>query len=298
MDIKIIKPHDRLLSSFIKHFYFLRSNDADFRQSYVTFPQLTTPVSLFNHVRTDQDADRRHANCWQDPEAPPHGEVDGIFSRPMVVSYRGQIDEVTIVFEPLGLNQFLKCDLAEVAVGQNSRTFNPYGAEFDQFLTRLFARNQLDERCQLLEDFLLAHYQPFNHDVVSRSLECLTDTDKNTPVSQIARSVGVCHKTLTRLFQRHLGSTPVLLRKIARFRHSLALKFGDADCCQLTQLAHLSNYYDQPQFIKQYRQLTGESPASFFRHVSAIGGRDIFWRMLSTVLSCPENTISKVPISV
>jgi AraC-like DNA-binding protein len=198
----------------------------------------------------------------------------------MLINYRGKIDEVTVVFEPLGLNQFLKCDLAEVAVGRASRTFNPYGAEFDQFLVRLFARKNVDQRRQLLEDFFLTHYQPFQHDVLSRSLECLTDIDKNIPVSQIARSVGVCHKTLTRIFQRHLGSTPVVLRKIARFRRSLALRFGGAASSHLTQLAHLSNYYDQPQFIKQYRQLTGESPAKFFRHVSAVDGRDVFWRML------------------
>lgn len=160
MHVSVIKPHDPTLSRFIRHFYFLRSEDADFRLSYITFPQLTTPLSLFTHVRTHLDADRRRADCWEDPDAGCHGEVDGIFTRPMLINYRGKIDEVTVVFEPLGLNQFLKCDLAEVAVGRAGRTFNPYGAEFDQFLLRLFARKNVDQRHQLLEDFFLTHYVP------------------------------------------------------------------------------------------------------------------------------------------
>jgi AraC-like DNA-binding protein len=280
IDITVLKPRDPALGRFIRHFYFLKSESADFRQSYVTFPQLTTPVSLFNRVRCLRQPDRRQATCFHDPEAGPYGEVDGIFTRPMLIDYRGLIDEITIVFEPLGLNQFLECDYAAVAVGPISQTFNPYGDEVVQFLSDLFAEERVEQRRQLLEDFFLAHYRPFHNDVLLRSLEILVDADSDMSISEIARSLGVSHKTLTRLYQRHLGSTPVVLRRIARFRRSLELRLGGRDSSNLTQIAQLSNYYDQPQFIKQYHQLTGESPSEFFRHVSALGSRDIFWRML------------------
>ena len=280
MDIKVLKPQHPALRKFIRHFYFLRSETPDFKQSYVTFPQLTIPVSLFAHVRTHVAADRRQIMCWDDPNLGPHAEVDGIFTRPILITYKGKIDEVTVVFEPLGLNQFLNCDLVDVAVGPASRDFNPYGPEFDQFLKHLFALNSIDQRCRLLEAFFLDHYRPFAQPVLSHSFKSLIDSDHKMPISQIARSVGVSHKTLTRMFQRHMGATPVVLRKIARFRRSLELRVGPEAVPRLTQIALLSNYYDQPQFIKEYRYLTGESPTSFFRHVSAIGNKNIFWRML------------------
>jgi AraC-like DNA-binding protein len=280
MDINVLKPRDPTLRRFIRHYYFLKSESADFRQAYVTFPQLTIPLSLFNRVRTGLRPDRRQATCWHDPQAGPHGTVDGIFTRPMLIEYRGAIDEVTVVFEPLGLNQFLPCEFAAVAVGPGSQTFNPYGVEFDQLLANLFASPRAEERRQLLEDFLLARYTPFHNVVLARALEILVDVDRDVSVSELARSLAVSHKTLTRLFQRHLGATPVVLRRIARFRRSLELRFGGREVPNLTRIAQLSNYYDQPQFIKQYHQLTGESPSEFFRHVSAFGAQDIFWRML------------------
>ena len=279
MEVRVLKPANSALRSFIRHFYFLKSERANFKQSYVTFPQLTTPLSLFTRVRTKLDAGRRHASVWYDPKSKPHGEVDGIFMHPMVISYRGIIDEVTVVFEPLGLNQFLRCNYSEVAVGPASRRFNPYGAVFDQLLSKLFATSDMYERRNLLEEFLLAQYQPFRNEVLSRSLKCLIEVD-DMSVSQIARSVGVSHKTLTRMFQRHLGATPVVLRKIARFRRSLDLTFGSRPPHTSTEIALLSAYYDQSQFIRQYHQLTGDSPMRLYRNLSNISGENIFWRML------------------
>jgi AraC-like DNA-binding protein len=279
MEVKVEKPREHELKKFIRHFYFLKTDSEEFRQSYLTFPQLTTPLSLFVNVRTYLSADRTQAHCWHDRTAGLHAEVDGIFTRPMRINYRGKIDEVTVVFEPLGLNQFLRCDLAEVAVGGASRSFNPYGAEFHQFLGNLFADDKVERRLSVLEDFFRTNYRPFDNEILSRALECLRDTENKTPISQLAQSLGVSHKTITRLFQRHIGATPILVRRIARFRRSLELKFGDG-LSKLAQIAHLSDYYDQSQFIKQIHELTGESPASFFRHVSIMGGKDIFWRML------------------
>jgi AraC-like DNA-binding protein len=279
MEVTVLKPANTALGSFIRYFYFLKSEQANFKQTYATFPQLTTPLSLFTRVRSRLDADRRHASVWYDPKSKPHGEVDGIFTRPMIINYRGIIDEVTVVFEPLGLNQFLRCDLSEVAVGPASRRFNPYGAVFDQLLSKLFATRDMYQRRKLLEEFFLTQYQPFRNEILSRSLKCLIEDD-NMSVSRIARSVGVSHKTLTRMFQRHLGATPVVLRKIARFRRSLDLTFGSRPPHTSTEIALMSHYYDQSQFIRQYHQLAGDSPTRLYRNVSNIGGENIFWRML------------------
>ena len=208
MDVKVVKPREHALRKFIRHFYFLRADSEEFRQSYLTFPQLTTPLSLFVNARTSLSADRTLAHCWHDPTVAFHAEVDGIFTRPMRVNYRGKIDEVTVVFEPLGLNQFLRCDLAEVAVGEASRNFNPYGAEFHEFLGNLFADDKLERRVSVLEDFFRTNYRPFDNEILSRALKCLRDTENKTPISQLAQSLGVSQKTLTRLFHRHLGATP------------------------------------------------------------------------------------------
>ena len=279
MEVNVLKPANSELGDFIRYFYFLKSASPDFKQSYVTFPQLTTPLSLFTRARTRLDAERRRASVWYDPKSKPHAEVDGIFSRPMLVNYRGLIDEVTVVFEPLGLNQFLRSDYSEVAMGRASRRFNPYGAVLSRLLSRLFATANIHERRILLEEFFLTQYQPFRNEVLSRSLERVIK-DEGTSVADVAHSVGISHKTLTRLFQRHLGASPMVIRKIARFRRSLDLTFGSESPHTSTEIALMSDYYDQSQFIKQYHQLAGDSPARLHRNISSISGEKIFWRMI------------------
>lgn len=279
MEVTVLKPAHGELSTFIRHFYFLKTESVDFRQSYVTFPQLTTPLSLFNRVRTKLTADRRRASVYHEPKAKPSAEVDGVFSKPMLISYTGVIDEVTVVFEPLGLNQFLRSSYSETAMGLAARKFNPYGAVFDRLLSKLFATANVHDRRNLLEDFFLTQYQPFRNEILSRSLESVIKDDA-TSVAEIAHLVGVSHKTLTRLFQRHLGASPMVIRKIARFRRSLDLVFGSRSPNTSTEIALMSDYYDQSQFIKQYHQLGGDSPARLHRAISNIGGEKIFWRML------------------
>jgi AraC-like DNA-binding protein len=279
MQVTVLKPANNDLGKFIRYFYFLKSSSPGFKQSYVTFPQLTTPLSLLTRVRTRLDADRRRARVWYDPKSRPHAEVDGIFSKPMLVCYTGLIDEVTVVFEPLGLNQFLRSSYSEAAMGPASRRFNPYGAVFDRLLSRIFASGNMHERRNLLEEFFLTQYQPFRNEVLSHSLARVIK-EEETSVAQIARSAGVSHKTLTRMFQRHLGASPMVIRKIARFRRSLELMFEKRSPHTSTEVALMSDYYDQSQFIKQYRQLTGDSPTRLQQAVSNICGEKIFWRML------------------
>ncbi|HKP35588.1 MAG TPA: helix-turn-helix domain-containing protein [Pyrinomonadaceae bacterium] len=278
MLIEVVKPGSGLLSQYIRHIYFLRSGDRSNRHSYLTFPQLTTPLTLLKNVRSQMDSERRFAYLCQDESAGFHAEVDSVFTKPMHIQYEGVIDEVTIVFEPLGLNQFIEQDLRVVATGTSSRQFNPYGEAFDALLSDVFGTSDRRERLQLIEGFFKKKFVGFCHPVLSEAVRRLTSGSESPSITEIARDLGVSHRTLTRLFQRHLCTTPVVFRKIARFRHSLDIKFRTNPSETLTHIAHHCDYYDQSEFVRQYHELAGESPGKFFRDVSALNNHQIFWR--------------------
>lgn len=279
MDVRVLKPVDETIARFVKHFYFFKSESKDFRQSYVTFPNLTTPLSLFRNVRFHISDDGRYATCSHDRQPKYHAEIAGMFTHPIFVTYRGEIDEIAVVFHPLGLNQCIRQNYCDVTA-RNSQKFNPYGIDFDRLLANIFKLPGVEQRREALESFFLKHYVPFEDNTLSLALTLLTNFNEEMPVAQIASSVGVSHKTLTRRFQRHLGAAPVTFRKIARFRRSLEHVLSGTKSDSLTKAAHLSNYYDQAHFIKHYHQLTGEPPASFFRHVTMMGEQDFFWRLV------------------
>jgi AraC-like DNA-binding protein len=47
----------------------------------------------------------------------------------------------------------------------------------------------------------------------------------------------------------------------------------------LTGIAHGSNYYDQSHMLKDFKALTNLTPTSFFKSLSTVHDKTIFWKM-------------------
>jgi len=46
---------------------------------------------------------------------------------------------------------------------------------------------------------------------------------------------------------------------------------------KLTQIAYYNNYYDQSDFIKQYKKLVGLTPKQLFKNISEKGDNKTLW---------------------
>jgi AraC-like DNA-binding protein len=277
MYIESIEPINPLIARFVAYFYFFENEDGH-TQSYLTFPHINTPVSFFRHTKVERCGYKIVFS--HDEQADYVGYIAGKYQKPLHVTYQGKISEVAIFFKPLGLNQFIRQDYSEIA-SEVTQEFNPYGEALSSNLLReLFVLHSIDEKVRLFEDFLLKHYVPFENKAIEQALALITDVENQLSIAEIAESVGVSHKTLVRLFQRHLATSPIIYRKIARFRHSLENRLSNSSLGNLTEVGNNSNYYDQAYFIKQYRQLTGDTPTQFYRNLTLLASRKVKWQLL------------------
>ncbi|MBL4604534.1 MAG: AraC family transcriptional regulator, partial [Flavobacteriaceae bacterium] len=70
----------------------------------------------------------------------------------------------------------------------------------------------------------------------------------------------------------------MIVKKNIRFRNAL-LRIENQDVnFKLSDVAFDSGYYDQAFFNKAFKKLTGETPKQFFKNVSVLSKKDIYFK--------------------
>jgi AraC-like DNA-binding protein len=96
-------------------------------------------------------------------------------------------------------------------------------------------------------------------------------------VEELADKMGVSRKTLLRLFKKHHNCSVIDYIKMLQFRKSIESFTKKQNKATLTELAHDTFYYDQSDFVKHFKKLTGFSPKRFFKGLSNLGSQDTYW---------------------
>jgi AraC-like DNA-binding protein len=88
-------------------------------------------------------------------------------------------------------------------------------------------------------------------------------------VRELCRSLGVGERRLRRVFADAVGLTPKEACRVARFaRAAELLRSGEA--AEFGRVAYRAGYYDQPHFIREFRQLSGLTPGAYLDERRAV----------------------------
>lgn len=108
---------------------------------------------------------------------------------------------------------------------------------------------------------------------VSRSLRAavrrIVDADGNLKVAALAGEIGVTRQQLARQFAAHVGLTPKMFARVMRARAALgraaAARMAHPRNVNWGAIAHELGYYDQPHFIDDFKEITGQTPSEWLR---------------------------------
>ncbi len=106
--------------------------------------------------------------------------------------------------------------------------------------------------------------------ILQKAINLLSDFDIEYSIEEIAKRLCMNNRSFNRMFNKHLGISPIGFRKIARFRHSLKNKLFKDQFKTLTEIGYESNYYDQSYFHKMYKKITGQNPFKFFSSIEKL----------------------------
>lgn len=277
MDIQIHKPISPLLQQHIECFYTLNRQDEQASDTYLTFPGIYNIISLY--ADTETQASGNLLTIRSEPNGVLESRVVGKFSKAVCVKYEGRVNEITTLFKPLAINAFLPSPLKDHTDGHFS-FFNPY----PDFLPTMQAIQRMPVttgKLAALEAYWINKCHGFTHPFLPAILDEMNNEESpGRSFAEIGKSHGISRQTLHQHFERYLCKTPAEFRKIIRFRkavHSHDLLSAEP---RLTRLSLLANYFDQSHMIRDFKDLTGHTPKSFFKSITRFGDGEVNWLFL------------------
>lgn len=190
--------------------------------------------------------------------------VDAQRRYPIRIAQQGEVACVGVRFRTGGLTAFTDVPM-HILTDRTvplAEVFGPAGLALEEELRR-------SASTQLLDDFFRDRWKPPD----ARFLRLLERIPESAGVEALCSLEGVSVRTADRLFARHLGLSPKLMARVARFQRALQSLMRDPGVT-LAEVAAACGYYDQPHFIKDFRLFSGGVPRQHRGYFPADGPAD------------------------
>ncbi len=277
MEVKVFKPQNEKLKQYIECFYTLK-NSKDANISYITFPSVNTIVAILTNARFQID---NHQVTTREESTSSRftSSIIAHFQNPIVFTYKGFINEITIYFKPGGINAFLDKPLSFYNK-TNFNSFNPF-ADYEANMIKVLNQKTDNSKILTLEEYLLSKCKNEVNKTLHQIIETVLNPtfEKTYSINELSEKFKISRKTIHKLFIDYIGKSPIEFKKTVRFRQALERGTNPEILKLLTGIAHSTNYYDQSHMLKDFKSLTNQSPKSFFKSLSTIHDKTIFWQI-------------------
>ena len=266
--VRSFKPKSKLLARFI-HGFSTFEKGCDLNINFAAFPHVGPGLALYENARLEMK--ERHLNIIPTPNKHYNTVVLGRYMVPVFITYNGYVNEISVNFTPLGINYFFDDDYSTIA----PKNFQHLpGRTWMDFAAKLFSLDDINAQLELFEDFLATQFRPRPLDRLQRSIDLFMAGDSECRISQAAEMSGMNERTFRRNFNRFMGCSPVIFKRIVRFRKAIDLTRMNGQFNSLTRLGQESLFYDSAHFAREYKLFTGMNPKSFFSSVAFLGNSE------------------------
>lgn len=260
--VLFFKPKSTFLTNYIQGFSVF-DKDYDLNISYIAFPHIGPPLALFRNATFKFEENHLYIN----PKKENHFNtlVLGKYTKPVFITYNRFVDEISINFTPLGMNYFFNNNYSEIAPKNFQKIQD---CSWNNFVPELFSTKNLDEQLNLLENFLLSQFKEKYLEKLQESVNLFMDKTNDYKVSDVAEIIGITERTLRRNYNKFIGCSPVMFKRIVRFRNAINVKLKKKKIQNITRIGYKYHFYDSSHFVKEYKLFSGKNPKSFFDNIS------------------------------
>lgn len=271
-----IKPKRDKVSEYIAYYYFNTSEEKNYTKEYIFYPHFRNAITVYKHSKISFSDNRSTVT----PNQKKALEIiyTGIHSQSRIGKIHAPFDKIGIVFHPLGINNFISEPLSTIVTEDPKPDFDYFGNELNKTLEQVYALSNPKDKVYELDRFFEARIQPFKDQRLLKAIDLMFD--RQLGVSEISETLNISRKTLQRLFKKHLNCAPKEFSNLIKFRKAIDIYQKQKPA--LTDLAYQNDYYDQSDFIKHFKKVTGFNPKQFFGSLSHLGSEDTFWTVLNS----------------
>lgn len=271
-----IKPNNEALKNYIAYYYFNFSKGASFTKEFLFYPHYKNALTIYKNASIKFS--KNISTVIPEKQTDYTIIYTGIHLQSRIGKIKAPFNKIGIVFQPLGINNFMVDMFSEVIPESPKSNFQYFGDDFNKVLDKVYYTQNIESKRKLLDAFFIKILNPIQDERINNAVTFLLN-DSST-IQEVADSLRISRKTLLRLFKKHLNCTPKDFASVVKFRNALSLYQASKKELQLTSLAYENNYYDQSDFIKHFKKTTGFNPKKFFSNISHLGTEDTFWTLL------------------
>jgi AraC-like DNA-binding protein len=269
-----IKPNNEVVARYIDYYYFHVSDDPGFSKKFFFYPNYKHAVTIYK----GSDVSLTDDGSLVLPS--PQTGILSFYSintdQNFKVELHGVFDKIGIVFNPLGLNHFLKEPLGNFFDRAVNKLDN-FGEPFTNALEKVYAETTAEKKGQLLDEFFAATFTDFDEPLVKKAVLEILNSNGSVKVEELSEVLNVNRKTLLRLFKKHLCCSVEEYKKLVMFRNALNYSLKEGEDTSLTDVALYSLYYDQAHYIKHFKSVTKQSPKALLSKLTKLGSQETYW---------------------
>lgn len=271
-----LKPKSDVLSKYIAYYYFNFSEEKNYTKSFVFYPHYRNSITVYKNSK--MSFAENSSKVVPDKHLDFEITYTGIHPKSRTGQIIAPFNKIGIVFQPLGINNFLIEPLSDVITENPKTNFNSFGNGFVSVLNKVYNTEDFDEKVTLFDSFFMQKVKPFQENRIIKAVDLMFKGEFS--VLEISEALNINRKTLLRIFNKHLNCSPKEFSNLVKFRK--AINTYQEHKPALTDLAYQNDYYDQSDFIKHFKKVTGFNPKKFFGNLSHLGTEDTFWTVLES----------------
>ncbi|MGC1241334.1 MAG: helix-turn-helix domain-containing protein [Chryseosolibacter sp.] len=192
----------------------------------------------------------------------PRFLLGGFWTAPYTARFSDRIEVFSIRIKPEAMASLFQVPAAQF-VNNPADLTDVFSDEFVAFCCRIKDAENLNACILMADSFFLQKACRVKHKNghVHRA-SALIRKNGAISVGQLSDEVCISRRQLERQFKQSLGISPKMYIRISRMNRMLGLLKAEART-SLSQLSSAAGYFDQAHFIKDFRELAGEAPATF-----------------------------------
>ncbi|MCG8577418.1 MAG: helix-turn-helix domain-containing protein [Flavobacteriales bacterium] len=206
-----------------------------------------------------------------------HVDFSRNYFHPKEIVLDKDFQRLGIVFKPLGIYHFLPKTIAAIP-HEIKNYFSRFDERFMQIVRDTLNESNIDGKVGLLDGFFLNQKKEIDFSSFEPILKQLF-VSPNVSLEEFAISYGVSGKTIYRQFKNNLHCSFESYKKLIRFRYAFN-QLIEINRGELGTIAHNNYYYDQSDFIKQFKAFTKKTPSEILAQIKSYGDHDIYWSIV------------------
>ena len=191
------------------------------------------------------------------------GFVLGARSEPTLLRLTGRIEHLGLELRAGAVPALFGVPARELS-GSEVDLDDLWGGTSRELRARLGATTAIAERIRIVQQTLvreIARRDAATPRAVEEALQRIARRSGTLRVRELAAELGMSERRVEQLFQWHVGLSPKVVGRLARFRSSVnRLAAGP---CSWADLALECGFVDQSHLVNEFRALTGLSPGQF-----------------------------------